>query len=1431
MASPSKTIQVTVYPTPYAVEGVPGAPGSTGPAGPQGTTGQGFFVLNFTGSITVSYGSASTLTVSLPASANAISVGHTIKVSFSDIGNYIYGTVTAYSGNQITFIQVSGTAVNGNSSNAGTIIYDTIPADGGIATQMTITGTNTSDIQYPIFAGGCGNQALKIDSGVSTLRYTPSTSQLALTSILLGNTAFGNPIVEMKATEIDASRYFYFTANEGIFFRDPSIVQLGDVEAIQQSTVLEVFGQTSSNMIRIRNQNASDTNLLINRNSVLARTHAIEVNKSDGKILKLIYNDVTDGALTNATLDLSSTGNMILTPSGGLVYINGNIGVSGSYQGTVVQSINGITGTIDFLAGQNVSLGVSGNNVIITSTGGITSGVSSLNGLSGGLNLVAGSNVGISLSGNNIEISSTGGVGSTGATGPQGNTGDTGPQGNTGATGAGSTAIGPTGPQGNTGATGNQGNTGDTGPQGNTGDTGPQGNTGNQGNTGATGNPGTTGLAGDLYRSTGTAGITLASISFGSGVTLTVPSGMAYSKVQTVLVAAGICQYFIGTVNTYSGVTLSILVNSVIGTGYFNSWDINLNGAVGQQGPQGIQGPTGANSTVPGPTGSQGNTGNQGNTGATGQQGNTGATGIQGNTGTDGISGPYVMTFNGLTGAVTGVTTGTANNFIALQSFSSGISASGGTFSNDIFVNSLRIGKGEGNIDTNLVFGASALPGTGSNNIAIGRFTLLSNISGASNIAIGGDVLSSATGSIKNIGIGAFSLTDVLGGTGNIAIGESALNKIQNTGNNIGIGVAAGRLNNSGNNTNSANSIYIGNNTKGATPSGTKTNEIVIGTNAIGLGSNSTTIGPTTQTLATIYGLLDVPSGISGINQFVLNGFTGSVTLVAGNNMGITLEGNTIRFSSTGACGSCGPIILDDTVYITGVCNSSRITIDPILDNLYLSGNSVAILSAGAVVPSNINDSGIIIRKTANIPPSSNVEVYGNKISLIGNVNTITGNLVNQFNGLTGNVAGVTSISQGSGILLTGSTTSPTITNSGVRHIIGTSSQITASPSTGTGNVTLSLPANLDGIDNITSTDATKSISINHEGALFTTNITLKDNAFTIGNAIHGVNTTAFGSLILTGGNLTVSGSYNGTVVRSFNGKTGALQGVCTAVAGLGISVSGATGNVTITNKGVHGLFTSGFGGLTGDVTLVAGSNITLGNCAATNAITISATGGSATSDGSAIISRLYPRLPENGLCAGDLISYNGSCAWIPTPREYLVTPSIWQTKPTTNGTYPASTFTPWGTDLLIDGSCGGKCPTGELIQLHFKDTFGVTLTPGTWWLNYSAFENQAFSGSYSGLKIYNVNTYVTGVALTGSGVYHAVGFAMLIRGNTYNAFDGRGGPFGSTLCTQPPNTMPLLDGSVCDGYGVDSEYPVTCTPRYGQGFTYGGDFYECVNV
>jgi hypothetical protein len=72
--------------------------------------------------------------------------------------------------------------------------------------------------------------------------------------------------------------------------------------------------------------------------------------------------------------------------------------------------------------------------------------------------------------------------------------------------------------------------------------------------------------------------------------------------------------------------------------------------------------------------------------------------------------------------------------------------------------------------------------------------------------------------------------------------------------------------------------------------------------------------------------------------------------------------------------------------------------------------------------------------------------------------------------------------------------------------------------------------------------------------------------------------------------------------VTSYNGRTGAVQGVSAAAAGSGISVSGATGAVTITNTGVQsfngstGTITgvSSIRGLTGAVGITNGSGIGL---------------------------------------------------------------------------------------------------------------------------------------------------------------------------------------------------------------------------------------------
>ena len=601
MASTSRTINVEIFPTPYAIQGLQGP---TGPEGPAGVTGRGFFSLNFTGSVTVNYGTSTTVTVDVSSSVNALSVGNTVKVSFPELGNYLYGTITSYTGTSFTFLQVSGTAQTNNTATYGTIIYDTLPASSGIATQSVITTNNTSDLQYPLFVGGCGNQALYLDSdGPYKLQYQPSTGRLFARDLrLLGLT--------LNSSQINADSQFYFIAESGIFLQDPSIIQIGDTQLENYGTILEVKGLTSDNIVKVRNIDNSDTYFVVNRDSFATRTHAVEINKTDGKGIKLIYNDVTDGATANVALDVSSTGNLILTPSGSTSYIVGDLNVSGNYAGNLVTKFNGFTGN---------------------------------------LTLIGSGNIGVTYSNNVITISSSGVSGSTGATGPQGNTGPTGPQGNTGATGP-QGNTGNQGPTGATGSTGSQGNTGATGAQGNTGSastvpgpTGATGPAGPQGNTGATGPQGNTGNTGDVYRTTSSTSINLGSLTAGSSVSLTVSSGLAYSKVQSLLIAAGITQFFNAAVVSYNGVTLSTSVTGVCGSGTLSSWDVNLAGAIGQAGPQGLQGNTGAASSVAGP---------QGNTGATGAQGNTGATGPQGNTG-NGVS-----ALNGKTGNL-GISAGT----------------------------------------------------------------------------------------------------------------------------------------------------------------------------------------------------------------------------------------------------------------------------------------------------------------------------------------------------------------------------------------------------------------------------------------------------------------------------------------------------------------------------------------------------------------------------------------------------------------------------------------------------------------------------------------------------------------------------------------------------------------------------------------------------
>jgi len=111
----------------------------------------------------------------------------------------------------------------------------------------------------------------------------------------------------------------------------------------------------------------------------------------------------------------------------------------------------------------------------------------------------------------------------------------------------------------------------------------------------------------------------------------------------------------------------------------------------------------------------------------------------------------------------------------------------------DLFVNSVRVGRGGGNVSTNTAVGNGAInaTATGANNVACGYFSLNSLTSGGSNLGLGSSSLQSNTTGSSNSGIGTSTLVNNTTGNNNISIGYSSLNNNTTGSNNIGIGVFA----------------------------------------------------------------------------------------------------------------------------------------------------------------------------------------------------------------------------------------------------------------------------------------------------------------------------------------------------------------------------------------------------------------------------------------------------------------------------------------------------------------------------------------------------------------------------------------------------------------------------------------------------------------
>jgi hypothetical protein len=172
------------------------------------------------------------------------------------------------------------------------------------------------------------------------------------------------------------------------------------------------------------------------------------------------------------------------------------------------------------------------------------------------------------------------------------------------------------------------------------------------------------------------------------------------------------------------------------------------------------------------------------------------------------------------------------------------------TFSSDLIVNGITVGKGASSNVNNTAVGIGALSAntTGSSNTATGLSALLVNTGGNGNTANGYLSLQANTTGGYNASVGNQSMYSNSTGSNNTAVGDNSLYSNTTGGKNTGIGAAAGYYIADGStpNTTSDFSIYLGADTKASVDNAQ--NETVIGYNAIGSGSNTVTIGNSSVT-------------------------------------------------------------------------------------------------------------------------------------------------------------------------------------------------------------------------------------------------------------------------------------------------------------------------------------------------------------------------------------------------------------------------------------------------------------------------------------------------------------------------------------------------------------------------------------------------------
>lgn len=350
---------------------------------------------------------------------------------------------------------------------------------------------------------------------------------------------------------------------------------------------------------------------------------------------------------------------------------------------------------------------------------------------------------------------------------------------------------------------------------------------------------------------------------------------------------------------------------------------------------------------------------------------------------------------------------------------------SGTTFSSDLSVNGLTIGRGPGNVAGNTALGSAALFSntTGSNNIGIGDVGGGLITTGSNNIGLGFRSLGSSGGRAvtgnNNIGIGNQAAANVGTGGTNIGIGASAIgNTATGLNNNIGIGGSAGA------NITGGNNIAIGSN---AIVNATGTENVAIGGSVGASGTPNTSnvlIGAAagfaiTTSNNTMVGDFAGGSVTSGANNTYLGRFRGTGFETSSNQIFLSDGSQNVRMRFNGAFGMIGSTTDDGSnreLQITGQLGVTDTVVAPRMRETAITSSLVgttsdgthyaATLSASATLDfpntSNGSESDLTITVTGaadgdvvalGVPSASATE--GSYHAFVSSANTVTVRFVN----------------------------------------------------------------------------------------------------------------------------------------------------------------------------------------------------------------------------------------------------------------------------------------------------------------------------------------------------------------------------------------------------------------------------------------------------